>query len=61
MKEVTFQPGETGPKIIEYDLVEDAFTVPIQSFPVSLSLGSNTPGVKLGKPSAVKIRDGKFC
>ncbi|XP_028401134.1 uncharacterized protein LOC114524110 isoform X2 [Dendronephthya gigantea] len=54
VKEITFQPGETGPKPVEIDLFNDNDDEPTERFTVSLS--SNSRAI-LGKPSFVYIED----
>jgi hypothetical protein len=53
--EITFQPGETGPKSINIDLVDDQVLEDTEKFTVFLT--SSTPGVKVGKPATVRILD----
>ena len=53
-KDVTFQPGETGPKYVNIDLVDDTDYEPTEKFTVSLSSNSR---VVLGGPSTVNIQD----
>lgn len=55
VQEVTFQPGETGPKFVEIELVDDNDDEPTENFTVSLS--SNFPVNLQRKPSTVKIQD----
>ena len=54
VKEVTFQPGETGPKFVDIDLVDDSVDEPTEEFTVMLSSDSR---VILGRPSTVNIED----
>ena len=54
VKDVTFQPGETGPKFVEIGLVDDGDDEPTEKFTVSLSSNSNAV---LGGPSSVNIQD----
>ena len=54
MKNVTFQPGESGPKFVDIDLVDDRNVEPTETFTVSLSSKSRAV---LGKPSDVNIQD----
>ena len=53
-KDVTFQPGETGPKFVNIDLIDDPDDEPVETFTVSLS--SNSPAI-LGGPSSINIED----
>ena len=53
-KDVTFQPGETGPKYVDIGLIDDPDDEPTQNFTVSLSSNSR---VVLGGPSFVNIQD----
>ena len=53
--EITFQPGETGPKSIDIDLVDDKILEDTEQFTVYLV--PSTPGVTAGKPAAVRIID----
>ena len=55
MKEITFQPGETGPKFVEIELIDDDDDEPTENFTVSLS--SNSRVNLQRKPSVVKILD----
>ena len=52
---ITFQPGETGPKSIDIDLVDDQLLEDTESFTVFLT--SPNPTVKTGKPATVRILD----
>ena len=54
VKEVTFQPGETGPKVVDIALLDDSVDEPTKNFTVSLS--SDSPAI-LGRPSTVYIED----
>ena len=54
MKEVIFQPGETGPKVVDIGLVDDSDDEPQEEFIVSLSSNSL---VVLGPPSTISIQD----
>ena len=54
VKDVTFQPGEFGPKSVDISLVDDRIVEPTETFTVFLSSNS---GAVLGEPSAVKIED----
>ena len=51
---MTFQPGESGPKVVEFDLIDDDDVEPTESFTVSLSSSSRAT---LGGPSTVNIQD----
>jgi hypothetical protein len=53
-KDVTFQAGETGPKYVNIDLIDDTDYEPTEKFTVSLSSNSR---VVLGGPSTVNIQD----
>ncbi|XP_046846522.1 uncharacterized protein LOC124440254 isoform X2 [Xenia sp. Carnegie-2017] len=53
-KEITFQPGEIGPKVVQINLVNDRHDEPTEEFRVSLSSNSR---VILGNSSKVKILD----
>ena len=55
---ITFQPGETGPMLVEIDLVD--VPEPTEVFTVSLS--TSAAAVTLGQPATVNIidNDGKF-
>ncbi|CAB4027156.1 Alkaline phosphatase, partial [Paramuricea clavata] len=57
--EITFQPGETGPKSINIDLVDDQVLEDTEKFTVFLT--SSTPGVKVGKPATVRILDNEVA
>ena len=54
--DVTFAPGETGPKSIEIDVLDDDSLENTEAFQVSF-ISSSVPAVKLGKPSSVNIMD----
>lgn len=54
VKEVTFQPGETGPRYVSIGVVNDPDDEPTEKFTVSLS--SDSPAI-LGGPSSVIIQD----
>ncbi|CAB4044736.1 aggregation factor core MAFp3, isoform C, partial, partial [Paramuricea clavata] len=54
--DVTFQAGETGPKVVEIDLVDDLLVEAMESFNVSLVSTSN-PAVSLENPATVNILD----
>jgi hypothetical protein len=53
--EITFQPGETGPKSIDIDLVDDEILEDTERFTVFLR--PTTPRVKAGRPASVQILD----
>ena len=53
-QEVTFQPGETGPKFVDIVLINDGNVEPIEEFTVSLASNSS---VILGNSSSVNIHD----
>ena len=57
---ITFQPRETGPKLIEIDIVDDPIVEPPETFKVSLSTSATS--VTVGKPAIVNIsdNDGKY-
>lgn len=52
---ITFQPGETGPKSIDIDLVDDELLEDTEKFTAFLT--SSNPAVKTGKPASVRIFD----
>ena len=54
-QEVTFIPGDTGPKSVTVDVVDDDIVEPKEGFNVKLS--STSPGVTLGEPAKVNILD----
>ena len=54
--DVTFAPGETGPKSIEIGVLDDDSLENAEEFQVSL-ISSSVPAVKLGQPSSVNIVD----
>ena len=54
VKEVTFQPGETGPKFVDIVLIDDSVDEPTEKFTVFLSSDSRAI---LGRPSTVNIED----
>ena len=51
---VTFLPGQTGPKVIEINLVNDLIAEATEFFTVSLS---SSPTVNLGQAATVNILD----
>ena len=54
--DVTFEPGETGPKEVEFEIVDDLLVENTESFQVSI-VSSSVPAVKSGGPATVNIRD----
>lgn len=54
--DVTFAPGETGPKSIEIGVTDDETLENREAFQMSL-ISSSVPAVKLGQPSSVNIVD----
>jgi hypothetical protein len=54
VEDVTFQPGETGPKLVEIRLVDDSVDESREKFTVFLS--SNSSAI-MGGPSSVNIED----
>ena len=56
--DVTFQPGEKGPKSIPIDIIDDNVVEPLEEFTVSMS--SSSPGVTVGGPATVLARGGIF-
>ena len=54
--DVTFEAGETGPKFVEFDIVDDKIVENTESFEVSL-VSSSLSAVKLGEPATVNILD----
>lgn len=58
-KSIIFQPGETGPKSIEIELIEDLLDEPTEEFTISLTSSSV---VTLGPAASVNIidNDGKY-
>ena len=54
VKNVTFQPGEKGPKLVRIPLIDDADDEPTEKFPVSLSSDAR---VILGDPASINIQD----
>ena len=53
--DVTFQPGETGPKSILIDIIDDDIVEPKEEFTVTMS--SSSPWVTVGEPAPVIIKD----
>ena len=58
-QDVTFGPGDSGPKSVKIDVIDDGNVEPTENFTVQLR--TNSTGVKLGEPSKVNIlaNDGK--
>lgn len=54
--DVKFEAGETGPKTVEFEIVDDAMVERTEFFTVSMS-SSSLAAVKVGEPSQVNIRD----
>ena len=54
-RSITFQPGETGPKLIDVDIVDNSIVEPTESFKVLLS--TSAPAVTVGEPAIVNIID----
>ena len=52
---VTFYPGETEPKSIPVDIIDDKTAEQTERFIVSLS--SNSPATRVGQPAFVDIID----
>ena len=59
--DIVFQPGETGPKQVVFDVIDDKLNEPNEEFIVFMS--SSSPGVTVGGPAVVVIQDndGKMC
>ena len=59
--EIVFQPGESGPKPVILDVIDDDEIEASERFIVSLS--SSSPGVTVGPPANVIIEDddGNIC
>ena len=59
VKDVIFKPGESGPKFVDINLIDDRNVEPTEKFTVSLSSKSSAV---LGEPSDVNIEDddGKY-
>lgn len=53
---LTFAPGETGPKSIEIDIVDDALVEDSEYFEVSF-ISSSVPAVSTGETCSVYIED----
>lgn len=53
--DVTFGPGDTGPKSIPINIIDDDDVETTEEFTVSLS--SSSPGVTVGEPATVLIKD----
>ena len=60
--DVTFEAGETGPKRVQFEIVDDSMVESTEAFTVSL-VSSSLSAVKVGEPSTVNIldNDGEFC
>ena len=54
--DVTFQPGETGPKEVEFEIVDDPLIENTESFEVSV-VSSSVPAITSGAPATVNILD----
>ena len=54
--DVTFEPGETGPKQVEFEIVDDKLVENTESFIVSV-VSSSVPAITSGEPATVNIRD----
>ncbi len=54
--DVTFEAGETGPKRVEFGIVDDSLVENTESFTVSM-VSSSLSAVKPGEPSTVNILD----
>lgn len=54
--DVTFEPGETGPKQVEFEIVDDELVENTESFKVSV-VSSSVPAITSGEPATVNIRD----
>ena len=52
---VTFQPGETGPKAVPFNIIDDDAVEPNEEF--TLTMSSSSPGVTVGEPATVVIKD----
>lgn len=52
--DVTFEPGESGPKSITIPIINDGLVEPIEEFKVVM-VSSSEPAVKLGSPTSVNI------
>ena len=59
--DVKFKAGETGPKTVEFEFVDDSIVESTESFTISM-VSSSLSAVKLGEPSTVNIldNDGKY-
>ena len=53
--DITFAPGETGPKPIPVTLTDDKDVEPNEKFTVTMT--SSSPGVTVGEPATVMIKD----
>ena len=60
--DITFEAGETGPKMMTIPIIDDHLVEPTEKFKVNL-VSSSEPSVKLGEPTSVNIllkdNDGK--
>ena len=54
--DVVFEAGETGPKVVEFEIIDDPIVENTESFTVSL-VSSSVSAVKVGEPSTVNILD----
>lgn len=54
--DVTFEPGEKGPKSVVFDIVDDPSVELTENFKVSFA-SSSSAAVKLGDPATVNILD----
>ena len=52
---VTFEPGETGPKSIAINIIDDDVVESKEEFTVTMS--SSSPRVTVGEPATVIIKD----
>ncbi|CAB4038687.1 cellobiohydrolase A (1,4-beta-cellobiosidase A), partial [Paramuricea clavata] len=53
---VTFNPGETGPKEVEFEIIDDPLVENTESFSVSV-VSTSVSGVISGEPATVNILD----
>ena len=60
MEVVAFQPGETGPKLVNISLVDDTIDEPTEKFSAALASSAR---VMLGPSSLIIIEDddGNYC
>ncbi len=54
--DVTFQPGEKGPKSVAFDIVDDPLVESTEDFNVFFA-SSTSSAVTFGEPSKITIRD----